>query len=446
VTRRQFLALILPLFALMVGFVVLWVLEQGGVLGAPRWDSRFSRYVRDRMSQDFVWGLGDDHHQWEAEFRSLNEYVRTFDPYAEVVPPWQVARSREESSGQYGGVGIRTAPPPEEGPIESVEVTGVKPGGPAAKAGVVVGDRIVGAAGRAVADVCPTNDPTPLNELIRGAPDTSVRLRLRAPDGKEREVEVTRARIDTGSVFGARILDAEAGIGYVRLQAFQASTAADCRREITRLQSAGMKALVLDLRHNSGGLMDQAVEVADLFLASGAILRQRGRSAAYTHVYDATAEGTLSVSLPLVVLLDGGSASASEILAGALQDHRRACLVGQRSYGKFLVQMLEEVPMDVGVALFKRTTSIYETPHGHNYQRVGRDDPLAGIRPDLFVPLPKEDRAKLAMRFEDEFYADWNPAYPSTTKDFVDPQLAAAVAVLKGEEVYPPILPAEPAE
>jgi C-terminal processing protease CtpA/Prc len=116
-------------------------------------------------------------------------------------------------------------------------------------------------------------------------------------------------------------------------------------------------------------------------------------------------------------------------------------LVGERTWGKFLVQAIEDVKTDAGTALFKRTTSIYETPLGRSYQRSGENDPLAGIPPDLDVPMAREDRARLAVVFEDEYFADWNPGRKPTVEGFSDPQVEAARALLAGEAVYPALTP-----
>jgi carboxyl-terminal processing protease len=457
VTRRQFLALLVPLLAVLLATIALVLLERSGVRGSLPWDEDFARYVRDRMAQDYVAGTGDDRAKWTAYFRGLNAYVRTFDAHARIDPPWEVERSREQSSGQYTGIGVRIEQPPARpGPVEGVLVTGVKPGGPAATAGVKVGDSIVAVGGRAVAELLPDGREaerlreSPLQQAIRGPPGTAVLLRLRAPDGSERDAKVVRAEIEEGSVFGVRWLDRPRGIGYARVSAFQPGTARDLRAELERLEKDGLRALALDLRDNAGGLMEQAVAVANLFLPDGVILRQRGRSEEYSQTYLATPKHAWNGTMPLAVLVNGpsddhhpGSASASEILAGALQDHRRAVLVGERTFGKFLVQAVEDVPTEAGPVLFKRTTSIYETPLGHHYQRRpdGVPDPLAGIPPDLGVPMTPEERRQLAAVFEDEKYAGWNPDRQPTVKDFKDPQIEAARALLAGEAVCPRLLP-----
>ncbi|MHC4549007.1 MAG: S41 family peptidase [Planctomycetota bacterium] len=446
-TRRQFLSLIVPLLAVLLGFVVLIALERSGPPGALPWDEEFADQIRWRMGHDFVWGIEDGRKAWEAYFNGLNAYVATFDPFAEVIPPWQVEATREESSGQYTGIGIRIAEPTGSGPVESIRITGVKPDGPAAEAGIAVGEEILAVDDHPIPELLPEPTLRPLQRAIRGPEGTVVTLRVRDAAGARRDVRVTRKQIDTGSVFGTRMVDAPHGIGYTRLGGFQANTARDTRQEIRRLLDEGMRALVLDLRLNRGGLMDQAVEVADLFLDSGVIVRQRGRIRDFTDTHEAGPEGTLSDTLPLAVLVNRESASASEILAAALRDHRRAVLVGEPTYGKFLVQMVEEVPMEIGIALFKRTTSIYETPLGHHYQRTVRGhaaDPLAGIVPDVRVPLTKEDRKHLLAQYDFEFYSDWNGAI-EVPADWVDPQLEAAAAVLRGETYYPKMA-AEPEE
>jgi carboxyl-terminal processing protease len=445
VTRRQFLGLIMPLLAVLIGFVVLLAVEHSGGRDAPPWDQEFFRHVRERMAHDFVWGMGDDKQAWEAYFEAMNAWVRTYDRFAEVVPPWDVERAREDSSGQYMGIGIRIEEPGEQ-PVESVRIIGVKPGGPAAEAGIVVGEEIVAVGDKRVAALgLAADNLRPMQQAIRGPEGTTVRLGVRdASTGTERAVDVNRAQIDSGSIFAARLVDREPPIGYVRVASFQASTARDLREEVEKLLEGGMRSLVLDLRSNRGGLLDQAVEVADLFLDHGTIVRQRGRLREFTDLREAQADGTLSATLPLAVLINDEAASASEILAAALRDHRRAVLVGERSYGKFLVQVVEEVPMDVGVALFKRTTSIYETPLGHHYQRAplrNGEDPLAGIAPDLYVPLFENERKQLHARFLHEYYADWNPqAQPG--EPFEDRQLTAARALLRGEAYYPRMAPA----
>lgn len=440
-TRRQFLALIVPLLLVLGLLVALFAVERNGGPGAPAWDSGFARHIRGSMAEEFVWGVEpEDRKAWEAYFNALQAWVQTYDPYAAIVPPWAVQESREASSGRYYGIGVRIDQAKTGVPLESLEIIGVKPGGPADEAGVRVGDRIIGVDGRTIPEICPDGHTDPLHEAIKGPAGTKVKMRLRGPDDEARTVVVTRARIDSGSVFGVRLVAEEPRTGYIRIHQFQASTAADFRAALEGLLKDGLDALVLDLRQNGGGLMEQAVGVADLFLQDGVIVRQRGRGALYSETYHARGADTIAADLPVAVLVGRGTASASEILAGALRDHRRGFLVGERTYGKFLVQMVEEVPMEYGTALFKRTTSLYETPNGHSYPRTrpaDEIDRLAGIPPDIFVRISKAEWRRLARVFLNESFQDWNPTYPSADPKFVDRPLAAAVAALRGAPVTP---------
>jgi carboxyl-terminal processing protease len=318
VTRRQFLALLVPLLLVITGFIVLWALERRGVPGAPPWDAGFAQYVRDRIGQEYVGGTGDQRRQWDAYFKALDSYVKSFDDYAEVTSPWEAEQERTRSSGQYTGIGIRIESPHDRPvPVEAVLVSGVKPGGPAAIAGVAVGDRIVAVDGRRMPEILPDGRAfdrlaeTPLQAAIRGLEGTTVTLRLRAPDDTERDVRVVRAQVDDGSVFGARLLAGARSIGYARLAAFEASTAKDLRAELERLAKDGISAVILDLRGNPGGLLDQAVAVANLFLDGGVIARQRGRMPQFDVTYRADPKKAWNTTTPLAVLVNGSSASAS---------------------------------------------------------------------------------------------------------------------------------------
>lgn len=442
-TRRQFLALVVPLLLLLVGYAALSILERTGAMAGPPWDADFARWVRDRMGEEFAYGLGDRRAQEKAYFDALNAYVRAFDARAGVVPPWELERSRQESSGQYVGVGVRIDPPVlEEGVVASVRISGVKPGGPAAKAGVKVGDLVVAVGGVPVVTLCAGAEAPlgPLSLAIMGERGTAVTLRLRDDAGAEREAAIVRDAIDEGSVFGVRFVDEARRIGYARIRNFHADTGRSVEEALRRLLAEDMRGLVLDVRRNTGGLLEQAVDVADLFLDSGVIVRVVGRSPGSAKVHRATKERTVDAALPVAVLVDEGTASASEVLAGALQDHRRAVVVGTRTYGKFTVQTIEERPMEFGTAMFRRTTAIYETPLGHHYPRLEEaEDPLAGLEPDLLVRLDAAEQQTMLTVFEDERYADWDPGRQPRAAGFADPQIAAATALLTGDPYYPRI-------
>jgi carboxyl-terminal processing protease len=256
VTRRQFLSLVVPLLFLLLGYATLSILERTGAMAGPPWDGDFARFVRDRMSEEFAYGLGDRRAQEAAYFQALNAYVKAFDPRSEIIPPWELERSRQESSGQYVGIGVRVDQPTVEGDaITSVRISGVKPKGPAAKAGVSVGDVLVGVEGVAVATICADGQIAPLSGAIMGERGTTVTLRLRGAAGAERDVAIVRDAIDEGSVFGVRFLDGPGRIGYLRIQSFHADTGRAVEEAVKRLLADGMKGLVLDVRQNPGGLL-----------------------------------------------------------------------------------------------------------------------------------------------------------------------------------------------
>ncbi|MGH7162752.1 MAG: S41 family peptidase, partial [Planctomycetota bacterium] len=319
-TRRQFLYLIVPLLAVLLGFVLLGLVDGRGAGGRLPWDESFAAEIRAAVAQEFVGGVPDRRKAWEACFRALDAYVKTYDPNAAVTPPWERDRQREDSRGLYGGIGVRTTAAPRSGPVESVEVTAVKPRGPADLAGIRVGERIVAVGGVPLPAICPDGDTGPLERTIRGVPDTLVRLTVRSKAGADRDVDVKRQEINTGSVFGARILDAERGIGYLRLSGFHEKAYEEFRTGLEGLGKRGMRAFVLDLRANRGGLLTQAVKIADALLGSGLIVRVRGRASYTTDTHVADAATLLADEVPVAVLLDRHTASASEVIAGALQD------------------------------------------------------------------------------------------------------------------------------
>jgi len=455
VTRRQFVLLILPLLLVLAGFVALHVVERFGGVGAPAWDADFSDFVRRRMDREFVFGLGDEERQEQVYFQALTSYLQIYDRYAEVIPPNSVTKAREESSGRYYGIGIRqepqpvrTADAPEEFPIVSMKVVGVKPGGPADKAGLKIGEHVLTVDGRPLVEFGGARVAAiqSIAGAIKGARRTTVRLGVRATNGVERELDVVRDMVAHGSVFGTRFIDRANGFAYLRVSNFHNDTTKSVRTKIESLGKQGLKGLVLDLRGNPGGLFEQAVDLADLFvddqgpLKSNVIVRQVGRLPEYSRAAFATRKATVIRDLPLVVLLDRGSASASEILAGALQDHRRAVVIGERSYGKFLVQTVTPHKTRFGPVLLKRTCAIYETPAGHFYPRRTKRpwptaDPLGGIPPDLLIPIEDDEAKILRAIFEAENLRDWNPDLEPVHADFVDPHLEAALGVLRGEPV-----------
>ncbi len=319
---------------------------------------------------------------------ALTGLVSTLDEFSVYVPPSELARFAEETTGQFGGLGIYVAL--EDGlvrVIAPIEDT------PAWRAGILPGDTILRIDGREY-QFQSADDAV---RALKGPPGSTIELLVLHPGEGQRPFSVTleRAVIQLRSVKGARLIDPAERVGYVRVTSFVTGTVDELDRALGELEAAGARALVLDLRGNPGGYLGGAVDVADRFLPEGAVIVQtRGRVPGSSE--ETRAAAPARVTLPLAVLIDGGSASASEILAGALRDHGRATLVGARSFGKGSVQGLYSVLG--GAAQLKLTTQHYLTPKGRRIHRGDRpaDDDSWGLLPDLPVPLDPQARAKLA--------------------------------------------------
>src|SRR5690554_3452414 len=295
------------------------------------------------------------------------------DPHSKYLPPSDYEEVRISTSGNYSGVGLDLKV--ENG---SVKVVSPLEGSPAAEAGIQAGDVLIAVDGERV-------DGDRLDETIgrmRGKPGTIVELRVQREGAAEPlDFAMTRADIHVRTVRSELIADRFA---YIRLTSFANTTAADLEAAFLSLSDeapAGIDGLVLDLRNNPGGVLEAAVDVADLFLADGLIVRGSGR-ARQARFERYASGGDLLETVPLVVLVNGGSASASEIVAGALKDHGRASLVGTKTYGKGSVQTV--MPIGAGSAI-KLTTSLYITPSGALINGVG-------IEPDVPVKAASSKR------------------------------------------------------
>ncbi|MBS0216996.1 MAG: S41 family peptidase [Proteobacteria bacterium] len=286
------------------------------------------------------------------------------DPHSVYFDHDDAERFDEDAEGQYEGLGIQV----QQQPNATLRIVAPMDGSPALKAGLKSGDIITAIDGKPV-------DRDNGNRQLRGKAGTPVRLTIRRKGiAKAFDVKVVRAKIVVPSVESKML---EPGFGTVRVSGFQANTAVEFEQAIARLkqQSGGkLRGLVIDLRSNPGGLLNAAVQMADDVVNSGTIVSTRGRQKEGDTVYTA-APGDLLDGAPIVVLVDAGSASASEVLAGALKDLKRARIVGSRTFGKGSVQSL--LPLDNGDAV-KLTTARYYTPSGKSIQGVG-------IKPDLIV-------------------------------------------------------------
>jgi carboxyl-terminal processing protease len=300
---------------------------------------------------------------------AIDGMLSNLDPHSDYLLPEDFSELQEHTTGKFGGLGIEVGI--EEGLIKVVSPIDDTP---AEKAGIKAGDFIVSLDGKPVREMSLTN----AIDKMRGDPGTDITLNIRRKGEKELlEFVLTRAEIKVASVRGKNLGD---GIGYLRITQFQDKTGPEIVTAITELQekaaenNESLNGLVLDLRNNPGGVLDAAVEVSDAFLSSGLIVYTEGRISDSDFRYSAN-ELTAAPKIPLIVLINGGSASASEIVAGALQDHKRAVIVGTQSFGKGSVQSVLPI---AGNKAIKLTTARYFTPNGRSIQ-------AQGIHPDVFV-------------------------------------------------------------
>ena len=328
---------------------------------------------------------------YEKAARGLVDQLN--DPYSELLTPKQLQRFSTTSTGRYGGVGMQI-----ENQEGSITVVRVFPNTPAEAAGVVEGDRIV------AVDTASTRgwSTERVSEALLGTPGTKVNVTFGRP-GVQQPIQhrLTRAQIHIPAVPYALLLDGK--IGYVPLQTFNESASQEVRDAVSRLQRQGARGFILDIRQNPGGILDQGLAVADLFLTRGQeIASVRGRKGpSETYV---TRAGQHLPELPLVVLINGYSASASEIVAGALQDHDRGLVLGTTSYGKGLVQTL--FPLEGGYAL-KMTTAKWYTPSGRSIQKDRAADTTgAANADDLDQPAPDSLETERVKRDRPAFRSD----------------------------------------
>ena len=295
------------------------------------------------------------------------------DPYTFFVEPVDREIERQALQGTFGGVGATVSRPEEGGPILLEPI----PGNPAAAAGILSGDELLAVDGQSIT---PEMTVEEVANLVRGEKGTIVVLTVIHPDETESiDIEVERGDILIPSV-SYRLLRENEQVGYIQLTRFSGESANEIETAVLDLQSQGATQLILDLRGNGGGLLDAAVDVADFFLSEGPILYQQSRGQE-ERVYEATDE-TLAPDIPLMILVDGGTASSSEILAGALQDRGRAQLVGSsHTFGKGSVQLVYDLSDGSSVHV---TASRWYTPDRHQLDQQG-------LNPDVLVTVTQED-------------------------------------------------------
>ncbi|MBI4347177.1 MAG: S41 family peptidase [Elusimicrobia bacterium] len=373
-------------------------------------------YVEEVETQKLIYG-------------AASGMVKTLDPFSQFMEPEVHKDIKTETEGQFGGLGIRIAMD-KDGWLSVITPL---PGTPAFRLGVLPNDRIIKIEGESTKDMTLTDAV----KKLRGTPGTKVSITVaREPEGEAKtaawtthEFTIVREVIKIESV-RARMLAEK--VAYTRITEFSAHTPEDLQKALNGLKKEGMNSLVLDLRNNPGGLLSAAVEVASTFIGDGKlIVYTQGRRADSRQDFRANSKAPYS-AVPMVVLTNRGSASGSEIVAGALQDHRRAVVIGDRSFGKFSVQSVIPLADSSGLRL---TVAKYYTPLGRSIARDEKKD-TGGISPDIQVLVPRETEIKLMAQSDEVYLPGGKTKSVTKPEDQVkDEVLERAIEILKAREV-----------
>lgn len=373
---------------------------------------------------------GDKVKYRQLVYSSLKGMISSLDPHSEFMVPKKYDAMKSDTEGAFGGIGVMITVRTNKG-VGALTVVEPMVGEPASRAGIIANDRIVKIEGRSTRGMT-TGDAA---MVLRGRPGTKVTITVERPLGdgttKEFDVELERSVVEVPSVLDLKSelefpVD-ENKIGYVRLRQFGEKTSEEFESALKKMERNGMKALVLDLRDNPGGLLDQAVEVAEKFLP-------RGQLIVYTEARHYTDQSEYRSSgnkphpeYPIAVLVNHGSASASEIVAGCLQDVDRAMIIGEQTFGKGSVQSI--LPLPDGSAL-RLTTAKYYTPS----KKVIHEK---GIEPNILVSMTDEEEQLIAAKRSGQPLSD----FPENMRDKIakatDPQLDRANDLLKALLIYP---------
>ncbi|MCO6458689.1 MAG: S41 family peptidase [Pirellulaceae bacterium] len=371
--------------------------EEDGSPTSPAGDEYFELLkvfvdALDQVDRNYVRQV-DRRRLMEAALRGM---LSELDPYSDYIPPAQIDRFRTGVESEFGGVGIQVR---QQG--ENLEIISPIYGTPAYAAGLMAGDVITEIEGQSARGI--TIDDAV--KLMKGKIGTEVSLKIQSPQDKQpRSVKLRRDVIRVQTVLGDHrrdddtwqfMYDDEAKIGLIRILTFGRHTAEELKAALAELKQQGMRALVLDLRYNPGGLLTSAIEVCDLFIDSGRIVSTEGRSSP-KRTWEAHEPGTEG-DFPMAVLINHFSASASEIVSACLQDHQRAIVVGQRSWGKGSVQNVVE--LEDGRSALKLTTATYLRPNGANIHRHEGDDEQDewGVRPNEGYEISLSDEEARAI-------------------------------------------------
>ncbi len=378
-------------------------------------------YVMEKVRKDYVDGQKLTYH--DLVYAALKGMLNTLDPHSEFMEAEKYKELQNDTQGAFGGLGIVVS-------MRDNFLTVVSPmeDSPGFKAGILTGDRIVRIDGK-------STEKMPLQEAVknlRGEPGTEVTITVLRPSSNElKDYQLTRAIISIDMVKDINgkkefPLD-EDRIGYVRLVQFGEKTSEDLEAALKKLKAQGMRAFILDVRWNPGGLLDQAVEVCEKFLPRGElVVTTEGRNPAQNSTRRAMGRGDQLQGLPMVVLVNLGSASASEIVAGCLQDLKRAIVVGEQTFGKGSVQTI--LPLHDGSAL-RLTTAKYYTPS----HKVIHEE---GITPDISVPMSDDQERAVVLQRAPGGIQSLPESEWQRLLDTRDPQLDRARDLLKGINLF----------
>jgi carboxyl-terminal processing protease len=386
--------------------------------------------VKEFTRTHFVRELSEE----ELVDRALHGMIDGLDPYSRYYDHAEAERVRRETEGDFKGIGVIFRRPTERG-----QVLFPLAGTPAWDAGVQVGDTFISIEGEPIAGL----DEDAFRNRLRADGRTELHVRLRDLDGVERDVVLRPRVLLDPTVRHESVVDPARGIGYLCIRSFTHRTTEEFDAAVERLQAQGARALIVDVRNNYGGVLDAAVDIARRFVPSGTIVSAEGRIERFEH--EAVPSAARLAGLAVVVLTDGESASASEVLAGALQDHRLAAVVGEPTYGKGMLQTIRTFPL-VGTRA-KVTSGYYYSPSKRNFERTADEHRDWGILPDLHVAVDEPTRRRIVAHlsrydpptalvdelraFEAREGVTLLPAPP------FDPQLDAALALLAGERPGP---------
>ncbi|MGD1939264.1 MAG: S41 family peptidase [Cyanophyceae cyanobacterium] len=333
-------------------------------------DGSFNQNDWQAVRQDL---LSREYTSREEAYKALSEALEKLgDPYTRFMTPEKFKQLTDQTSGSLSGIGIRLRPTAKE---TGFIVQDPLPNSPASKAGLQSGDLILAIDGESTKGM----KSRKASSLIRGEVGTTVELTIQRSESEPFEVSVTRARIELPIVRSQGNQEGDLKVGYIRLNEFSATATSQMQEAIKNLEAQDVDSYVLDLRANPGGLLRASIEIARMWIDKGSIVSTTDRGGDRR---SERATETALTSAPMVVLVDKDSASASEILTGALQDNERAVVVGTKTFGKALVQSVHRLSDGSGIAV---TVARYYTPSGVDINETG-------IEPDVSVPLTQEQR------------------------------------------------------